>query len=314
MALTLREPVSTFDLSMQDGAVLRVRQHGEIGGPRLVLSHGNGLASDGYLPFWEPLCARWEVVLVDVRNHGQNPTHELSGHHWDNFADDMEILRLRLEAELGRKPAVGVFHSLSAIASLEHALRYGAAWEALVLVDPPIAPPEGHPLRQDHIDDMTDMTSRASRRPARYRSPGMLEFQLRAGREFQGWVEGAHRLLAETTLRYDEDADDYALACPREFEAHVFASNMDPTTWERASAIEMPVLVLGADPDFALARPASRIGRVLAEAHDWAYACVPGTSHFLQIEQPEAAIAAIEDFLETLGPTVGSDAHRPARR
>jgi len=314
MALSLPEPISTFDLTMQDGAVLRVRQHGVPAGPRLVLSHGNGLASDGYLPFWEPLCERWEVVLVDVRNHGQNPTHELSGHQWNNFASDMESFRLGLEAKLGHKPSVGVFHSLSAVASLEHALRHGAAWKALVLVDPPIAPPEGHPLRQDHIDDMTEMTGRASRRPARYRSPGMLEFQLRAGREFQGWVEGAHRLLAKTTLRYDADADDYPLACPREFEAHVFASNMDPTIWERAGDIEMPVMVLGADPDFALARPASRIGRSLAEAHDWAYACVPGTSHFLQIEQPEAAIAAIEDFLETQRMAEGTDAQWPSPR
>jgi len=40
-----------FDVKMHDGAIIHVRQHGLAGAPRLVLSHGNGLAIDGYFPF-----------------------------------------------------------------------------------------------------------------------------------------------------------------------------------------------------------------------------------------------------------------------
>ena len=61
-------------LMMDDGAIIRIRQHGNPDGPRLALSHGNGLAIDGYLPFWGPLRERYELILFDFRNHGQNPT------------------------------------------------------------------------------------------------------------------------------------------------------------------------------------------------------------------------------------------------
>ena len=41
------EPHQSFDLTMEDGAVIRVRTHGNPDGPSLVLCHGNGFASDG---------------------------------------------------------------------------------------------------------------------------------------------------------------------------------------------------------------------------------------------------------------------------
>ncbi|MGC1190746.1 MAG: hypothetical protein WA861_09155, partial [Candidatus Binatus sp.] len=62
-----------FDVKMHDGATIHVRQHGIPGAPRLVLSHGNGLAIDGYFPFWGPLRERYEVIVFDFRNHGHNP-------------------------------------------------------------------------------------------------------------------------------------------------------------------------------------------------------------------------------------------------
>ena len=52
MTWTVPAPHLAFDLPMDDGAVIRVRQHGErAAGVRLFLSHGNGFAADGYLPF-----------------------------------------------------------------------------------------------------------------------------------------------------------------------------------------------------------------------------------------------------------------------
>ena len=81
-----------FDVKMPDGATIHVRQHGLAGAPRLVLSHGNGLAIDGYFPFWGPLRERYEVVLFDFRNHGHNPLHTLEGHTWQNFVADMDVV------------------------------------------------------------------------------------------------------------------------------------------------------------------------------------------------------------------------------
>ena len=100
---------------MDDGATVRVRRHGNLAGPRLLLSHGNGFAIDAYRPFWSLLMSRWEVVLFDMRNHGQNPLHGASGHTYPQFAADFERLATAIPEAFGRKPTVGVFHSLSAI-------------------------------------------------------------------------------------------------------------------------------------------------------------------------------------------------------
>ncbi len=297
MKFVLPAPHQAFDLSMRDGAVIRVRQHGNPAGPRIALCHGNGLASDAYYPFWRLLEAQYELILFDVRNHGRNPAHGADGHNWANFAGDQREIHAGIASVLGAKPAVAAFHSLSAIAALSLAVDGEAPWSALLLFDPPIPPPRDHRLYQAHLDDMTTMTGRSERRPERYRSTGMFEFQLRAGRGFQRWVEGAHRLVSETTLRYDEEAGDWALACPRELEAKVFASNMDASIWPRIGGIEVPIKLVGADPGLEDATQPASSCRALAHEFAIPYECIPGTSHFLQIEQPERCARIVEDFL-----------------
>jgi pimeloyl-ACP methyl ester carboxylesterase len=65
-------PVETVDISMDDGAVIRVRRHSR-GKQRLLFSHGNGFAINAYYPLWRLFLDNYEVVVFDVRNHGQNP-------------------------------------------------------------------------------------------------------------------------------------------------------------------------------------------------------------------------------------------------
>ena len=54
-SLAVPAPREAVDLVMRDGAVIRLRRYGQPGATRLVLSHGNGLAINAYLPFWLPL-------------------------------------------------------------------------------------------------------------------------------------------------------------------------------------------------------------------------------------------------------------------
>ena len=72
MHLEVPAAYNCFDLAMDDGATIRIRQRGNPDGARLFISHGNGFAIDGYLPFWGPLRDRFDLVLFDVRNHGCN--------------------------------------------------------------------------------------------------------------------------------------------------------------------------------------------------------------------------------------------------
>ncbi len=147
MHFELPTPHQILDLRMDDGAHIRVRQHGDPNQPvRIVLSHGNGFATDGYFPFWQLLLEHFDVIVFDFRNHGWNPLVDPPHHTYTQFARDLEIIHHAVAALLGPKPTVGAFHSLSARTAIKYAMEGGWLWDALVLFDPPNIPPEGHPL------------------------------------------------------------------------------------------------------------------------------------------------------------------------
>jgi pimeloyl-ACP methyl ester carboxylesterase len=295
------QPYETVVLEMRDGAVVRLRRHGRTGGARLALSHGNGLAIDAYYPFWGLLTERYDVVLFDMRNHGRNPLHGASGHDWPTFAADMETIWRGIRAHFGAKPIVGVFHSLSAIASLLHVLELGDRWNALVLFDPPIYPRHGHPLEPVEAEHMREMGARARRRPPCYKDPRGLAFQLAARPEFRRWPPGAHELVARATLRYHPERDEWVLACPRELEAHIFETNVDQSIWPRLPELGVPLKLICGDPDLDHQQPPALIGKAIAEELGVEYQAIPGTSHLLQIEEPEACVRAMESFLARQG-------------
>ena len=70
---TIPEPLAVCETHGLDGAPITPRRHGNPDGPRLVLSHANGLSADSYYPFWSLLSDRFDLVLYDFRNHGWNP-------------------------------------------------------------------------------------------------------------------------------------------------------------------------------------------------------------------------------------------------
>src|SRR5262249_61698541 len=244
--VTVPRAQHAFEVKLGDQALIRVRQHGTSAGPRLMVSPGNGLAIDGYFPFWGPLRERYEVVVFDFRNHGHNPLHCEDAHRWPRFVMDLEEVLQAVNSELGHKRAAGVFHSLSGVAAALHALQFGPRFDALVLFDPPIFPPEGHVLRGDQAEDKNSLATRALRRIERYADPSILARQFRA--RFTRWRPEAYELMARATLRHDSRAGCWKLACPRELEANVFSTNADATLWQRLGPLAAPPNPTSAGP------------------------------------------------------------------
>jgi hypothetical protein len=64
-------PVSTTKISLDDGGDIHVRRHGNPDGVRLVLSHGNGFAINGYFPYWHicwaDLMCCYSIVVITER-------------------------------------------------------------------------------------------------------------------------------------------------------------------------------------------------------------------------------------------------------
>src|SRR4051812_6009339 len=115
VALPLKDaspaPQRRFDVVLEDGATVSVRVYGS--GPRLVMSHGNGLAIDAYAPFWVRLTARYQVVIFDFRHHGLSSPYRGPLENWPQFIRDFGHIISAIERELNPAPCIGVFHSMS---------------------------------------------------------------------------------------------------------------------------------------------------------------------------------------------------------
>jgi pimeloyl-ACP methyl ester carboxylesterase len=296
----LPPPAATEVLRMKDGAAILLRRFGRAGATRIILSHGNGLAINAYAPFWMPLAERYDVVLFDMRNHGENPLHEESGHRWSNFYSDIEETALGIREKFGPAKTIGVFHSLSSIAALKHALLYGRRWDALCVFDSPIMPPSDHPLHASQEADMKQRSAHALRRVERFESPEQLANQYRRHPAFQGFVPGAAALLARHTLRKGDDGF-WTLSCPRHYQARTFRKNADTEIFHRLSQMPMPLRIIASDPDSPHAIPTAAVWKAANDAFGLDYIALPNTTHFLQIEQPQTCRDLLDEFITRHG-------------
>ena len=303
------EPIEIVDAAMDDGAIIRIRRHGNLDGPRIVLSHGNGFAADAYYPFWRELLDRCDVVLFDCRNYGQNPFHTAEAHRYERIVGDMGRIRRAIDDAFGARPALGVFHSLSARANMKRALDDGWLWDAMVLFDPPMVPPTSHWLHELTDREMRHMSRWARRRQDRFDDPTELALQLAATRGFGRWVAGAHELAARSVLRREGDA--WVLACPGELEARIYEGNGLLDIWPRVADFERPVLVIASDPDQPDAQSPAASCRALSEECGIPYIAIPGTGHFLQIEKPRRCAREVLDFAVRIGMIDRSETGRP---
>lgn len=298
MSLIVPAPHQRFDLTMADGAVLRLRRHGNPKGPRLVLCHGNGFAIDAYLPFWSLLADRFDLVLYDQRNHGQNPRHRPEAHDVPSFVADMEAVFHAVRERLGAAPTVGIFHSISAVTSIWHALQYGKRWDALVLFDPPLIPAPGLPMHEVARHFELGLAKWSKSRPSRFSDPAELAGLFAKSYSLRRWVPGAHELMASSILREEPETGQWTLCCPPECESRVYATNAGLHLSHRIPELPLPIKLICADPEAADAKAPSKVGRSLHELYGCAYEAIPDTSHMLPIERPAECVRALLPFLE----------------
>lgn len=288
------EPLSSHRVRVDDDTVIVLRRHGNPEGPRLILSHGNGLAIDLYYPFWSLLAGDFDLVVHDLRNHGWNEVGALEDHSVQAFAQDHDLIAEAVDSLYGRKPTVGVFHSISALAGL-HLPSRGSNYSALVLFTPPLSN-RGHGYRKFELlckrtGDM--LRNRATRFQAREDLSELHTYLP----YFQRAVPGVLELVARTTLR--EARQGYELRCPREYEAQIWDQAAVPAVSVDFGSLRCPTKIIGSDPALDPDRP--RFDFADADAAGVDHELLSGTSHFLQLEKPEKCAATMLRFLERHG-------------
>ena len=296
------EPLESFALTMADGARILVRRHGVASARlRIFLSHGNGFAADGYLAFWLPLCARHEVIVFDMRNHGRNAPRAPANHDYAHMARDLAAVHDGVTDRLGAKRSVGAFHSMAGRAAMRDALDGAWRWDGLALFDPPDIPPAGHRLHDAMVRFEHRLAEWAGARRRRFAAPAGLAAEYAASRAHANWVPGSHLLMARSVLRRDAAAGDWTLVFPGALEAATYLANIPMDLWPRAADFAGPVLLVGADPDIERPSPTAAANRAMAEEGGYDYVAIEGAGHMLQLEKPAACLAALDRFLARHG-------------
>ena len=295
----LPDPLSVLEVRHDDGSVTYVRRHGRPEGPRLLLCHGNGLAIDFYYPFWSLLERDFELVVYDLRNHGWNPVGARAEHNFPNLVQDQEQVVEAVRAQYGDKPAVGVFHSLSAlVALLSPALGTGRSGELAgwFLLDPPLYRPG--PEDPDFDEVAEKAAGMAQRRAHRFgKRSEFAELVSYMPLLFRA-VPGASELMARTVLGESADGKGFELRCPRDYEAQIIAYVRTFAFLVNFGQLPCPTRVIGSDPTLPYAYlPTFDLSHIGTIEYDF----IPETTHFLLLEKPAECVAALREFLEDLG-------------
>ena len=288
------EPLATHRVQVDGDTAITVRRHGNPDGPRLVMSHGNGLAMDLYYPFWSLLMDEYDIFMYDLRNHGWNALSPIERHNVPTLVDDHDHIVMAIDEQFGEKPKVGVYHSISALFPLLSPAR-GAAYSALIMFDPPIRRPN---LSDEEFDKASMRTATmARRRTARFRSLEEFSQVLPYIPAFQHMVPGAYDLMAKATLRQRSTGGGFELRCPPQYEARIIDYARVFTLAVDFDMMLCPLKVIGADPTLPYSYlPTLDLSDVAIVDYDF----LPDATHFLPIEKPAECVAAMRAFLSKL--------------
>lgn len=288
----------SISVRSHDGAEIIIRRYANPGRDRIILSHGNGFAIDGYRAFWSLLQPDFELVLFDQRSHGRNPRVPIEQHSIEAMAGDHLTVQKAVLEHYGPRFTVGLFHSVSSIASIKASMLYQARWDGLVLFDPPMIAPEGNSLREKgkKIDDILANFARNRKHSFDDLKELQKHYRTTIG---PVWVEDADMDMARAVTRPGPDGG-YVLSCPGEYEAKIYLENAQFNSFEGLAALNQPTLIIGADPEFGRPMPPALVGPQAAAAHNIPHIIVPDTSHLLQLEKPKEIAAHVRDFFARL--------------
>ena len=298
------KPLAECKVELDDGTYIVVRQHGNAHGPRLLISHGNGLAVDLYYPFWCHFESDYEILVYDLRNHGWNKTTHENDHNLVTMVCDLDFILNEVSTKFGAKRTYGIYHSLSALIALLHPLqiftntltRQSRSFDGLVLFDPPVYRTGPGESSVEFDQAVQSTTHRTLKRTEKFSSRAQFVELLNFLPAFSRFVPGAMELMARSTLR-DCENGGYRLRCPREYEARITRFGRAFAGQVNFDELPHPTRVIGADPVLPFSYlPTVDLSDMISVAFDF----VAGATHYMQLEKPELCAWYVDDFITKL--------------
>ncbi len=262
-------------------------------GPLLHIAHANSYPPGCYRALAEQLTGRYRVLAHPARPFwpGTDPEAMKT---WHPLGTD---LLAALDA-LGEEPVIGVGHSLGGVATMYAALHRPERFRALVLIEPVLLPPVFLRLFELGLSEVAEripLVRSARQRRDRWPSRQAAFEHFRPKPVFERIPDPILQDYVEHGLVADPSGGGFTLACPRDWEAHIYAT--PPTDiWRVLPRLTPPTLALrGADTDTIRHGSWQKWQRLQPGAR---FVDLPGLGHLLPLEDPERVAAEILEFLD----------------
>lgn len=264
------------------------RKFGE-SGPPMIIVHGLYGASDNWVSVAKEFAERFEVFVVDQRNHGESP--HAPEHDYGVMRDDL----MEFMDEQGLKSAILVGHSMGGKTIMQLALDHPERVDSLVVID--IAPVS--------YLEMEDGTRLAANHSKMIDAMMELDLSLYASREeiSQALATsiGSERIrlfLLKNVSRSKDGAFSWSINLPA-LKEHLDAimDGLDTGAAISNGGISgFPALfVTGEKSDYIRPEDHKLIRQVFPAAE---IVPIPGAGHWVHAEQPDLLVKSILYFLE----------------
>jgi pimeloyl-ACP methyl ester carboxylesterase len=261
-------------------------------GPRdrpadVVFLHANGFNALTYRTLLAPLGEYLRILAVDQRGHGATtlPAVAEGRTNWYDLRDDLVALLETLDLT----DVVLSGHSMGGAASVMAAAAAPSRVRSLVLFDPVVMTSDTTAAaRRGDLAD-SPLVAGARRRRALFTSRQAVMDAYRGRGAFRTWPEA---MLQDYVAGGFKDTPDgeVTLACAPEWEASNFTSHAHDTV-AAFEALKCPARILKAEIE-STCRMDARMDALVASGAI-AVEVLPGTTHFLPMERPEAVRAAL---------------------
>ena len=269
---------STF-VEMRDGTRLHAYLVGNAHKPTLILLHAFMSAGLHWMRVATALEADFRLILLDMRGHGMSDGVE-NGFSLDILAQDLADVISVLDLD---KPIV-LGHSLGAEIAVRFGATHPAVARAIILADPPMRSFNAGMFRQtDWYKGWIAQIQALKTQPHQERLLSGRAFlppgaPLPQETDYVTHIE-ATALFNLDVLDYSEDMD-YRAASP-----------------ELISKINVPILLLTADPERGGSALPEGVQAITASWQDGQHVCFEGAGHFVHYEQLDSFVDAIRQFL-----------------
>ncbi len=240
--------------------------------PLVVAAHATGFCKELYRPVVADLAAMvpsGDVVAFDHRAHGDSEVPAPPYDWWDLGRDVLAITG-------GARSIVGVGHSAGAASLLLAELLAPGTFRALVLVEPIVFP--GPYARMEH-----PLVEAALKRKGTFESRTAALDNFAGKPAFSGWQRRALEAYVHGGLA--PDGGQWRLKCPPEAEAETYRGSTAHGGWERLGEVGSDITLIAGE--YSDTHPGEFLQRTADQLGGGHVVVVPGTSHFVLMEQPE---------------------------